>query len=110
MKYGKCAEIKGDLYDISRRIKEIDKDYFIVYSYVSRRFEVHHRAQRGGSFCLAVPYGALDTRTLDLTRRTRAERKEKLLEEIERDNARLQRDEIYSATKRAAHRFEEAVR
>ena len=40
-----------DVYNISKRIKEIDKDYYIVYDTSKNKFEVHNSSQIGGSYC-----------------------------------------------------------
>lgn len=39
---GKYNIVKNDLFGICKRIKQIDKGYFIVYSYKLRRFEIHN--------------------------------------------------------------------
>ncbi len=95
-------EVTGDLYDIADRLKEIDPDYFVFYSYVKHRYEVHVRGQKGGTFALAVPYDKLDERTLRLVRRSRRERADEYLAELERENARLKRNEYDRAVDNAA--------
>lgn len=86
---GKGRVIVGDLFDIADRLKEIDDGYFIVRDYKSGKFQVHHREQRGSTLALTLPYDRLDFRTISLVRRTRAERKQKLLDEIEEYNKKL---------------------
>ncbi|MCM1043169.1 MAG: hypothetical protein NC350_03040 [Corallococcus sp.] len=81
--------ITSDLFDISSRLKEIDSNYFVCYNRKAQRYEVHNGRQRGNTFCLAVPYGCLDARTVDLVRKTRVENAEKLWEEMERHNSAL---------------------
>ncbi len=81
--------IENDLYDISSRLMEIDEDYYIVYNLKRGRYEVHHKKQRGGSYCLTVPYDELDARTVELVRKTRRQNMDGLLKEIERHNAKL---------------------
>lgn len=99
---GEGYEVRGDLYDIAARIREIDENYFIYYSYRYRRYEVHNRAQRNGTFALALPYRTLDARALTLVRRTRAERADELLKEIEEENVRSRRAAVEKEVKKAA--------
>lgn len=91
---GKGRIISRDLFDIADRIKEIDSGYFIVRDYISGKFQVHHGNQKGGTLALVLPFDRLDCRTLTLVRRTRAERKRQLIEEMERDNERLLAEEL----------------
>jgi hypothetical protein len=86
---GMLKLIENDLYDISSRLKEIDEDYFIVYNLKRGRYEVHQRRQPGGSYCLTVPYGELDARTVELVKRTRRQYREDALKDIERHNAKI---------------------
>ena len=102
-------EVMCDLYDIADRIKAIDPDYFVFYSYVRHRYEIHVRGQRGGTLALVVPYDRLDERTVRLVRRTRRERADEYLKEIERENARLERLKREREVKRAAKDAERLI-
>lgn len=82
--------IENDLFDISSRLREIDGDYFIVYNTRRGCYEVHHKGQREGTFCLTVPYGELDSRTVELVKSTRREYMDNVIREIERNNAKLE--------------------
>jgi len=104
--YGKYHIVRGDLFGIARRIREIDKGYFVAYSYKHKRFEVHHRYQRGGSFCLAVPFDRLDARLVDLVLKSRVQNADKVFAQIERDNKRLLKQEKYKAVKNAENQTE----
>lgn len=106
---GRGYVVRRDLFDITDRIKEIDPDYFIFYSYRYRRYEVHNSAQRGGTLALVLPYDRLDERALRLVRRTRRERAEELLAETERQNERARRGEVYRAVKNAERATERAL-
>ncbi len=103
---GTARIIDNDLFGIAARLKSIDDSYFVVYSYKSRRYEVHARNQRGGTFALAVPYPELDERTVRLVRRTRSERGKKLFEEMERENRELEKREITRAVKKTEKEIE----
>ena len=89
-----CVVIKHDLYDIAKRLKEIDREYFTVYNFRLKRYEVHHKGQKQ-TFCLAVPYEILDERTIRLVRRTRAERAIELMKEMQRENELKEREIKY---------------
>ena len=86
-----------DVYNISKRIKEIDKDYYIVLNTLSGKFEVHNSMQIGGSYCLTLLYNCLDERTLTFVRKTSSANIAYLLNEIENDNNRIESAEKTSA-------------
>jgi hypothetical protein len=45
-------KISGDVYDISKRIKNIDRDYYVVYDTSKQKFEIHNSSQIDSSYCL----------------------------------------------------------
>lgn len=63
--------VTDDLYFIASRLLAVDDSYYVVYNKRAKRYEVHSGAQRGGSLCFVVPYGALDARTVEHALRTR---------------------------------------
>ncbi len=79
--------IKGDLFGIVNRLRSLDRDYFVVYSYRDNRYEVHNKGNRGNTFCFAAD--RLDERVVVKARRTRRERIKKLIEEMESENNAL---------------------
>lgn len=82
--------IEDTVYDIPRRLREIDPGYFLVLNRQRDKFEVHHIENRGGTYCLTVPYDELDDRLLEYVRKTRSENAKKLFEEMEKNNQRLE--------------------
>ena len=86
-----------DVYNISKRIKEIDKDYYIVCNTSKNKFEVHNSSQIGDSYCLTLPYGTLDERTLKFVRKTSVANIDYVLNEIENDNNKIESAERSSA-------------
>ena len=104
---GKGRVIESDLYDIAKRLKEIDPSYFVFYRYKSKRYEVHSNEQRGNSLCFVVPYDKLDGRVLSYALRTRRERAEEFLQEMERQNALKRAEEIRKARLTAEKMLEE---
>lgn len=106
-RYGR--EIRGDLFGVADALRAIDPSYSLWRNVEKGRFEVHSSAQRGSSLCLALPFDRLDERTVRLVRRTRAERADVLLAEVERDNARLIKRELSRAKDNAARDMERAL-
>ena len=83
-------EIKNDVYFILSRLKEIDENYQIFYNTRRKVFEVHNKAQIGDSYSLTVPYSVLDSRLIELVRKTRVENSKKLFEEIDKQNEQIE--------------------
>ena len=96
---GKGYEVVNDLYDIAKRIKEIDEQYFTFYSYEKKRYEVHHRGQIGNTLALVVPYDKLDGRTLVLVQKSRRERMDEFLRETKKENEILRKKNVWQTVK-----------
>lgn len=82
--------ITHDVFDIAKRIKEIDEDYFVVYDTRLCRFEVHNKRQKPDTLSLVLPYDTLDCRAIDKVLSTRTEYIAKRLAEIDEYNQKLQ--------------------
>ena len=78
-------EIKDDVYYICDRLKEIDDSYIVLFNLDNLRYEIHSKGQKS-SYCFTVPFDSLDERTLSYALRTRSERRDKIIEEIEKNN------------------------
>ena len=50
----KLIIIKNDLFNISNRIKNIDKNYYICFNKSLKQFEVHHKKQPDTTFCFVA--------------------------------------------------------
>ena len=79
-------KICGDVYNISKRIKDIDRDYCVVYNTSKQVFEIHNSNQIGSSYCLTLPYHELDERCLKYVLKTQSVNIDEILEQIENDN------------------------
>ena len=79
-------KLTHDVYEISKRIKQIDRDYYVVYNTSTCKFEVHNLAQQDTTYCLTLPYSFLDERTLNYVAKTRSVNIETILEELEIEN------------------------
>ena len=104
---GLYRKIDCDLFNIARRLKTLDKDYFVVYSYRDNRYEVHNRGNKGNTFCFAAP--KLDERVINKARKTRRERIDLLLKETELDNEKYMKAAMYETAKRIEMGAENAL-
>ena len=93
--------VDGDLFGISQRIKALDPDYFVFYSYKNKRYEVHCKGQKGSTLAVVLPYPCLDERSFLHVAETRRENKEKLLREIENANKAAEKEAVSHAVKQA---------
>ena len=80
-----------DVFDITKRLKEIDESYFVVYNTQKKKYEVHSSKQKN-TYCLTVPTKTLDSRTVGLTLKTRRENYEKILKEIDETNEKIEKE------------------
>ena len=78
--------IENDVYNIAKRIKYIDRDYFIMYNTSKENYEIHNSSQQGSTYCVTIPYNTLDERTLDFVYKTQSKNIEEILCEIENEN------------------------
>ena len=88
------VKIEGDAFFISERLKEIDNSYEIYFNLNTNCFEVHSNEQIKNSYCFKVPFSTLDERTIIHAKRTRAENRDKIIAEIEKDNLLLEQKNI----------------
>ncbi len=93
-------KIECDLFGIAKRLKSIDRRYELFFNRKKNRYEIY----ANGAMQMALPFERLDARTLTYARKTRLENLEKIIAEIEEENARLEiqktieaRDKILAA-------------
>lgn len=99
-----------DVYNIAKRIKEIDKDYYIVFNTSNNKFEVHNSNQIGSSYCLTLPYACLDARALEYVQKTSSANIDYVLNKIENDNNLLKSAEKTSAFNNVCESIENDIR
>lgn len=92
--------IRHDLFGIAKRLKSIDRRYELFFNRKKNRYEIY----ANGAMQMALPFERLDARALMYARKTRLENLEKIIAEIEEENARLEiqknretRDKILAA-------------
>lgn len=83
--------ITHDLFDISSRLKEIDTNYTLHYNVRSGKFELHGKDD---VVLIVFPYDRIDARMITHARRTRVERSQELMREIEENNARIEAERL----------------
>ena len=81
------VKIEKDLFSIADRLKEIDGRYEVYRNTLAHRFEVY--VEKALQF--VVPFQKLDARTLEFARKTRIERAEKIIKEMDEINARIEK-------------------
>lgn len=87
--------ITDDMFGVCDRLKSIDDGYYVFLNYKTGKFEVHNKKDTP-SLCVVLPFDKLDERAVRHVRYTRAERAEKLIASMERENAKreaVMRDE-----------------
>lgn len=82
------VKITQDVCDICQRIKEVDENYYIVYNRVLNRFELHDRSVKGRFACV-LPFDRLDERSVRHARRTRIQRIDALMRELDACNEKI---------------------
>lgn len=102
--------ITNDVFDIARRIKEIDENYFVVYNKKLCRFEVHNKRQKPDTLSLVLPYDRLDCRAIDKVLSTRTQHVSKLLAEIDKQNEQLQQKQIKEMANKRMQECQEILR
>lgn len=79
-------KICEDVFNISKRIKDIDRDYYVVYNTSKQVFEIHNSSQKGSSYCLTLPYDELDERALKYVLKTQSANIDEILYNLETEN------------------------
>lgn len=81
--------ITNDLFNIAKRIKQIDSNYFIVYNKRFSRYEVHYKKQIGSkiAFCLGNKLNAYAIKKAIVTS---CKYSNKIIKEINKSNKILQ--------------------
>lgn len=96
----RCFVVESDCLGIVERLKEVDKDYFLVFDLDAQKFQLHNRSQKGETYCLTFPFEKIDERMVDFARKTRVQNSDALFEEIEKEN-KLQMQKALSTTTNA---------
>lgn len=98
--------IEHDNYFICERLKEIDESYYVVYDDKNNKYQLHSKEQKGNSYCLTFPFDELDERAIFYARKTRVENQAKIIEEIDKENKRLEKHLIQEEINRLKEALE----
>ena len=102
--------IDHDVYNISKRIKEIDKNYYIVFDTSRSKFEIHNSSQIGSSYCLTLPFNELDERVINHVYQTQSANIDIILEKIENENKLRESANKSSALSQVYSSIEDIIR
>ena len=103
-------KIENDIFFLAERLRDIDEGYFVALNTKTKNFEVHNKNQPISTFCLLVPKNKLNPSLLEYVRKTRSSRQKKLIEQIERENAKIQKRNEQNIILEAAEKFEELTK
>lgn len=81
-------KIKNDLFDVVDRIKAIDKRYEVFFDTNLQKFVL----EAEGKTQIVFPYENLDERAVRRTLFTRVSNAEEVLETVDKNNARMERE------------------
>ena len=79
-------KVRHDLFNIAARLKSVDRRYELFFNRKKSRYEIY----ANGAMQIALPFERLDARAIEYARKTRLENLNKLIAEIEAENARLE--------------------
>ena len=85
------VKIESDVFDITKRIKDIDEGYYIVFDTNKEVYELHCKNQFN-SFCLTVPYDVLDDRLLDFINYTDIRNIDNIINDIDINNNEIEKN------------------
>ena len=106
----KYIPVNSDSMEILTRLKEIDESYFVLLNRENGHFEVHSSRQADDSFCLTLPGRFLDAGCLTYVRQYRRERIREIMEEMDRENERLEARKAAEARDSLGSAMEDALR
>lgn len=84
-------EIESDVFDIIKRIKDIDKNYYIMYNLDNCKYELHYRGLPN-TYCFTCPFDNLDKRFIDLVYKTNIQYIDNIVEDIDNNNVKLEQE------------------
>ena len=75
--------------DIPARLKEVNRDFFVMLNRDTQRYEIHCANQPFDTLACTLPFDALDGRALIYVREYASERFEKVVADMEAYNERI---------------------
>ena len=86
--------VESDVMDITKRLKEIDLNYFVMFNPRTQKYEVHHAEQIDGTLCLNLPFDELDSRAIDYVQKHRIENFKRIIAEMDAHNEKLKMERL----------------
>ncbi len=81
--------IVNDVMGIVRRLKNIDRDYFVVWNKKNDRYEIHN-CRCEPTLVLVLPYPQLDSRAITYVQSTRIENMQEFIVQMDEYNHKLE--------------------
>ena len=102
-------KIDSDVFNITRRIKEIDNSYFVMYNLSSHKYEIHSSKNKS-TYCLTVPYNQLDARTIELIHKTAIRNYDAIMREIDLHNSKIESSKIEQEKEKNDYKIRELLK
>lgn len=101
--------IENDLFNISNRLKQIDKNYLLVRNKLKKRFELWYNS------CvprleLVFKTNRIDKRMIDFVNSTRIENIDKIIKEMDKTNEKIRLKEIENKKNECFDKMSEVIK
>ena len=83
------VRIEDDVFDITKRIKDIDEGYYVLYNQNNCKYEIHNFNQKN-TYCLTLPYRVLDSRCLDMLLYSSISNIDNIVADIDNNNHKIE--------------------
>lgn len=87
----KYLTIKSDVFNINKRIKSINKNYFVVFNKKLKRLEVHNKKFAKSPTEFVLPYKNLNKKTLQLILKNLKKSNKQKVNEINIHNEKIEK-------------------
>ena len=84
-------KIESDVFEITKRIKEIDDGYFVMFDTKNNRYELHNLYQ-DNTYCLTYPYADLDSRLIEMILYSNITNIDNIINDIDNNNKEIERN------------------
>jgi len=87
--------IKSDVFNISGRLKQLNKNYEVYYNLKNKKFMLYlfENELKPSVYCLTFSFNTLDERMIEYTLKSEIQNRKQLLKEIEESNELLLKQE-----------------
>lgn len=98
--------VKNDIFNISKRIKHINRDYFVVYDNDEKRFQIFDKH----GVVISLPYKNLDMRGINFLVERLKKSNFEILEEIEKHNQKIDEESMKKTVQQSIDCVEKILR